>query len=321
MQALAFVLATGTRASAEVPRLVQLDYERQDGAVDCPDAAGIQAGVTARLGYDPFRDQAENHLRATVRQAAHALEARIEMTDAHGNLLAERRLFSRQGDCAELASSVELAISIAIDPLGSPKVAPSSTTDSSPAGDRSPTPPAEVAGSSSEMVDRSTPPPPISESIEVAVLGGLGSAPSANVGFMAGMAARRRDLSLGVEGRVDLPASASLRVGESSASLLVGSVVPCLHVGMVAACALATAGALHGAGHGLVNSRTVTVPYLGFGVRLAAAIPVTARLCITAHGDVTAPVTKTALTVDGSEVWSTPAVALALGLGIAAIFP
>ena len=122
--AVAILLGAGVPAYAEVPRQVQLDYERQDGAAACPDATTIRAGVAARLGYEPFAEQAEDHLRATIRQSGHTLEALIEMRDSQGHLKAERRLFSRQRDCSELASSVELAISIAIDPMGLPMVSP-----------------------------------------------------------------------------------------------------------------------------------------------------------------------------------------------------
>jgi hypothetical protein len=86
---------------------------------------------------------------------------------------------------------------------------------------------------------------------------------------------------------------------------------------MAAACLLATAGVERVAGHGLLDSRRATPPYLGFGARLALVLPITARVSLAVHSDVTAPVTQTKLTVDDSVVWTTPQVALALGIGVA----
>jgi hypothetical protein len=323
---LAIALVARASAFAEVPRPVHLDYERQDGAALCPDDAAIRAGVAARLGYEPFRDQADDHLRATLRQAGHVLEARIELTDAHGKLKAERRLVSRNRDCAELASSVELAIAIAIDPVGS---APPRSGEEPPA---SSTAGAAEAGAprdgDSARAEATTPPsgsssawPPIATRVEAGLLGGLQSAPAANLGFQAGAGLQSGAVSLGLEARVDLPASAPLRVGEASASLLVASLVPCAHAGMVAACVLVTGGAQRVAGHGLLDSRRATLPYLGFGVRLAFALPITARMSLALRGDVTAPVTETKLTVDDSVVWTSPPVAFTLGLGVAIRFP
>jgi len=125
-----------------------------------------------------------------------------------------------------------------------------------------------------------------------------------------------------IEASVHLPAAKSLRVGEAGAWLLAGSLVPCMHARPVSVCALATAGALRVAGQGgLVATRQATLPYLGFGVRAAASLPVTARAALTLHGDVTAPVTETKLTVDKDVVWTSPSVAITLGIGVAYRFP
>src|SRR5512142_2782645 len=65
---LTLALAPSASIAAEVPRTVQLEYERQEGAAQCPDDAAVRTGVAARLGYDPFRANADDHLRATIRQ-------------------------------------------------------------------------------------------------------------------------------------------------------------------------------------------------------------------------------------------------------------
>jgi len=329
-QVAAMVLCLTGAAFAQVPRQVRFEYARQDGAGSCPDLVTIQAGVAARLGYEPFSDRAGDLVRATIQQSGRGLEARIELTDAKGSPRAERKLASHQRDCAELASSVELAISIAIDPFRLSSALPLSDT-----GQRGPeatamagqgavdvsTQGASPDSVAKESVAPSTPRQPLSGRVEAGLLGAVGAAPSSALGFSAGAGIRAGNLSLAIEGRADLPASAPLRIGEASTSLLVASLVPCVHFRMMTTCALVSAGALRAAGHGLRDSRNVTLPYVAVGARLAAAIPLTHRLSLVIHGDLTTPLIEARVEVDGAAVWTSPIFAFALGLGVAANFP
>ena len=61
---------------------------------------------------------------ATVNRTGRTLEARIQIGGAGGAVSAERKLVSRESDCIELASAMELAISIAIDPLAGSRPRP-----------------------------------------------------------------------------------------------------------------------------------------------------------------------------------------------------
>ena len=316
--AVAAVLLTDAAAFADAPRFVHLEYERLEGAAACPEDAVIRAGVAARLGYEPFREGAPDRLRTTLRTAGYGLEARIELVDGRGNLKAARRLTSRNRDCSELAASVELAIAIAIDPMGGPR-----PRDDAPApaiADEPEPPPSRPAASPEPYVPgpaESPARPPLSWRAQAGLLGGWGSAPAPSLGFTVGGAVESEGWSLGIEGRADLPSSMALRAGEASAGLAVASLVPCLRFGMASACGLATGGVRQVAGDGLDNARHATVPYFAFGGRAAFALPISKRVALVLHGDVTAPVTKTRLTVDGEVVWTSPAIAVALGLGVA----
>ena len=325
-QALAIALLCDAPAFADVPRPVHLDYDRQAGAAACPDDATIRAGVRSRLGYDPFSDQANDRMRVTLRESGHVLEARIELTDAQGNLRAERRLISHSRDCAELASSVELAMAIAIDPL----VTAPAPTEEKPLPDGAPTKEMRQVpdrGTSAEATTTpaatgSSPSRPLLKRVEAGIIGAFGWLPAANLGLRASVGLQGELLSLNIEARADLPASKSLRVGEASAWLLAGSLVPCVHARAASACALATLGAMHVAGGGgLENPRHATLPYLALGVRAAALLPLTPAVSLAVHGDLTTPVTETRLTVGSEVVWSSPTVAIALGLGVAYRFP
>ena len=311
---------------AQTPRQVRFEYTRLQGGSACPDSATIQAGVSARLGYEPFDDHAGDVVRVTIQSSGHGLEARIEMTDDKGGPKAERRLVSRERDCAELASAVELAVSIAIDPF---RLAPATiqqgpgVTPAKPADHRSDK---ESARSGPAVcVDTapstSSPRGPLSGLATAGMVGSLGAAPSPAVGVAIGAALRAGSWSLGLEGRADFPTSKGLRAGEARTGLLAASLLPCAHLGVAAFCALGTAGALRASGHGLVDARQVTLPYAAVGARLALAFPVSPRWSVRFHGDVTAPLTESKVVVDGDVVWTSPILSAALGLGVAANFP
>lgn len=322
-QALAALLLAHSAAFAEVPRQVRLQYERQDGATACPDEASIRTGVASRLGYDPFREHADDAVRATVRQSGNQLEARIELRDGQGNLRAERRLISRRRDCGELASSVELSIAIAIDPIGPGAATPPSAEPAAAAATNGGklVAPTTTTPASPEVARAPAPAESLTTWLTVSALGGVGFAPSPNAGLELGGSLAGRQLSLGVEGRVDLPAHKGLRAGEASAYLLVGSVVPCVHVDRATVCALATAGVRRVAGHGLLDQRSASLLYLGLGGRVGLTLPLGERLALGLHGDITAPLTRTRLEVSDGVVWTSPPVAVALGIGLAMRFP
>jgi hypothetical protein len=60
---------------------------------------------------------------------------------------------------------------------------------------------------------------------------------------------------------------------------------------------------------------------MALGARLAFATPLTTKLSLMIHADLTAPLTQTELRVDNVAIWTSPVIALALGLGVAAHFP
>jgi len=304
--------AVALGAPAQTASRVRLDYQRGEGATSCPDATALQVGVAGRLGYDPFDDRAIRRLNVAIRQAGHGLEARIEMVDA-GALVAERRLVSRQRDCKELASSVELAIAIAIDPTGAPPASPAAPEQAptSPTLDPAPAPLSRPVTSSH----------PLAGDLAAMLVGGLRSAPSPSLGISLGGSLRGEVWSLGIEARADLPSSESLRVGSVKTSLYTGSLVPCLGSAHLAFCALATAGLLHGAADGLDHERDANFFFAAVGARIALGYPIDHRWSLALHADALSPLTEIDLTVDGGSVWSTSTLVCSVALGATAKIP
>lgn len=308
--------ASPGRARADASSRVRLDYQRGDAGAACPDASALQVGVAARLGYDPFDDEASELLRVGIRATPGGLEARIEMPGRDGATKAERRLVSRHRDCKELAASVELAISIAIDPSGGGARASTSRTASVSA--KSPPPPPMEPEPSPV---RASPVRPLQGDVSAMLVTGFGSAPSTSLGLSVGAALRGEFLSLGIEARADAPSSKSLPSGKVLGSLYTATLLPCLRATYLGFCALASAGMLQGSGEGLADSRRVTFFYAAVGARVMLAYPLGSRFGLGLHGDAVSPLTENNLAVDDQVVWSPSTLAFALSLGVTAKIP
>ncbi len=102
------------------------------------------------------------------------------------------------------------------------------------------------------------------------------------------------------------------------------SIVPCYEARFVGFCAVATAGPWRAAGKGLVDDRSVTIPYLALGARVVVRVPLTSALALVlALGAdlLWAPLVQAELRVDGQDLWTSPPLALSAGLGVAVRFP
>src|SRR4051794_6145771 len=108
--ALAPSLAAARIASA------RLTVERGQGAELCPDPHALRDAVVRRLGVDPFTDDGVTDIHVTVSGDSTGLHARIAIAGDPNRLSAERLLSSARLDCRDLADSIELALSIAINP-------------------------------------------------------------------------------------------------------------------------------------------------------------------------------------------------------------
>jgi len=321
--------AIATTAVAAPARSARLTYTRSANASDCPDVDVIRAGVAARLGYEPFDEHAEHVVSATVNRTGRTLEALIQIAGADGKPAAERKLVSRQSDCVELASALELAISIAIDPLaGSRPRRPPPAPPPSPPPPATPPPQVIVVH---EPAPPAAPPPapaprvPIGFQVRLGGLGAVGSGPAPAVGGTVQASVRRGSLSLGLEGRGDLASTTELYldgvcVGDMQTSLLMGSLVPCAFRGVLEGCALLSAGAIRASARDLDMPQQVSAPFLAVGARVGLQLPLGSIMSVGVHADLLAPLNQLILRVSGKPVWTSPPIAGAFGLTIGARF-
>lgn len=317
----------GAPLRAEDKPRYKLAFSRDAAASACPDAAGLRAAVAAKLGYDPFTDDAPRTLTVSFQKAGGEHRAQIELRDEAGAVTGARKLKSASPTCGPLADDVAQAIAIVVDPLYLSPPVPSASS-APPAASSVVTPP--PAPTVDEPEPPEPPPGPPPERFRGFVHAGsfvlAGTSPAGvGVGFVLGLGVRPRDRwSLGVEARYDLEGRATARGGgEVRGGLLAGQLVPCLHGGPLVACAVGQVGAFFGRSEGVVSPARRTTLYVAAGVRLAVEVPVIGPwLAVRLGLDVLAAATRTQLLLDGEEVWISAPVTGTLGLTVVGwVFP
>jgi hypothetical protein len=259
--------------SSPSSQLAHFDYQAPRAA-GCPTAEEVQAAIVRGLEADPFRSTAGLHLSVAIRSArdgSRGLTADIALSDEAGESLGLQRIRSRTGDCRVLSDAAALAARMILEPAGDTDSAtPSALPAATPASDTTPAAPvpAGVAASIS---------PPATSSrnhvewvFSLGPIAALGASLGPNVGAMAGVELRWRQLSLGVDLRADLPDSAALSPEASEqTSLIAAGLTPCRRFGFrlgsrsgaLAGCALLFLGREQADGVGLVQGQTLATFY------------------------------------------------------------
>lgn len=331
---------------AEQQTSAQLDYERPEDVEDCPDERSIRDAVSARLGYEPFTDDAVQTVVAAIRRTADGLLGRVELRGVGGELLGERELESPGFDCREFASALTLSIALAIDPLAM-GLAESGVVQEpdAQAGDeneeevenavqpaatpRDPTseaasqiePEAEVESQGSEpSVEEEDSRDRVAVRVRLNAHGSLGSAPGLAFGLDLQVGVRWRFFSIGLEGRTDLPASDEAFGGQVRSMLIHLSLVPCFHWRVIAGCAVIGGGALRGEGEGYYNDAHQYLQYWTVGGRFAVEVPLVRWLLFHAHLDLLGAPVRVELTIDDVIAWRSSPVAFTFGGGFSASF-
>jgi hypothetical protein len=309
--ALAVALAVALSADrAQARNFVRLQCDN-DGARVCPDGDALGTKVAERLGYNPFRSDAEQRVTVVFAQRDGKLHAAVKAQDARGTLIGERGLDSDDDSCAELSDSVALTITILVDApnLGAPPtvpvVAPEIRSDAPPASEP------RAAVTAPRLVPR----------LGMAALLSTGSAPSPAAGFTIFAGARRGPWSVGLGGRADLPASDTFASGGVRTSLRVGELVPCAHLGVGFGCAVLGLGAISAEGFSVPAARHLSAFYAHAGARLGAEVPVVSGFALRASVDLLAPITRTTVAIGNEDAFTTPVVSLTGGLGLVVLFP
>jgi len=239
-----------------------------------------------------------------------------------GQVVGTRTLTSSAADCNELASSIALALTIAIDPLGG---APSASASAPPSATASAPPRPEVTSAPVVPPTPSVAPSPPPRTLwPFAALGGIAAinaAPQLTFGLTTTFGLHAERYSIAIEGRVDAEVSARGPAGgDVRTSILAGALVPCLHRDVLMVCGIAAYGALRGVGSGVQEARDDRSPWAALGARLGLEATIYGPIAFRAHADALALLTRTTLRVQGEEAWTTKPFSILLGLGLVAHF-
>ena len=303
----------------------RLEYVVAPG-LRCPAMAQVMSEVSSRMAHDPWRRRARRVIHLQVTSTVGGMEARIWVRQASGRKVGKRTFRSVEGDCGELMEHVAFHLALVMDPLGvrtikKPRVKKMPPPKPAPAS--RPSIPIRTPGvrSGAEVGKRQ-------DRLAISVGGILAMGASAgdiSGGVTAQIRYRFWMMSVGLEGRVDLPGYddiAGVKDGRVGTTLMAASVLPCFHRRWLAVCGVFTAGAIRGQSRGLVPPRIKTLPYLAGGVRVGAEIDLSPTFSLRLYGDMVVPVPVTFEEDPPGQLvfWTTPVINGALGLALAAGF-
>jgi hypothetical protein len=315
---------------------VTLDYVAGSG---CPDAAAFKSVVITRLGYDPFIEDATDHV--LVRMAPHdrTTDGSIEWRDATGNWTGDQTFPSVGTDCPGLARAMAfvLAVQIQLQARASAAAPPTVTTplESQPppsanAAEPIPKPPlapTAVSGSPPEPAIANAMRPSPGDERPALRIGfgpsvgfGMSSAPILLGGAFGSLVWRRVSVELAAAASVPATTRRADGAGFSQQHLL-ASVAACAVVTRWSACALANAGEIRMAGENIDRPTSATAPLVEAGARVRFSQNLGDRGFVTAHADGVVNLIRWTASLDQVPVWTAPRLAAAFGVDAGVCFP
>jgi len=317
--ALASLGIAGAARADEPLAQATLSYAVAPGAEACPTEEVLRQLVALRLGYDPFVPAAAKGVGVAIARDARGYNAHITTSTDHG-APAARDIVSEGGSCDELAQSVVLAVSLAVDPRSfagprrpppSPPTPPPPLPPPPPADDAQPAPPPPPPGR--------LPPPatPWTIEVDVGARAGFGVVPTPSLGPVLDFRLARRAFALVVDAGADLPtgnaSKPSVTPGTVNASLLWAGAGLCAMPRIFFACGRLDIGATEGTGQVLAQHTGVT-PYSGLGLLAGAIYEPAPGYRASLRAELLAPFTRTTLNLAGDPIWVTPPVAGTVGV-------
>lgn len=328
---LAACAACASRVHAAPGDATRLEYARSERASACPDRAALKAAVNERLGYDPFFPAARQTIVVEIIDAEDELHARMRLVDEQGMIVGSRELREKVEQCDELVASLALAISIALDPSAALGEAPASATQAGrakpPPAEAAPEPvPVLVAQEHPQKNSRPRVPPSQTSAVDrerlqlaarAAFFSDLGRAPALAFGWRLGLDLGRDWFRFAAEFSQQLPASKPLpEKGRARASLLTGTLAPCLSGATLSGCGVLEVGALQTRGEDIENPASHATLYAAVGARLEYTPRLVGELQLLTQVEALTPLTPVSLQVVGAEVWRSPFLTVAAGIGL-----
>jgi hypothetical protein len=308
------LLAWAATTSAQERAAVRLSYEVAP-ELGCPEEREFRDTVAGRLGYDPFRADAPRLIETRIERRGARLHGTVRVKDANDAAVGSRQLQAGETECAELVSSLAVAVSILLDPLSA--AAPPADPPPPQPPPPPPKPPAPVAPPVCPEPSEPTDP------ARVFLAGHAGASVGVTPGFAIGPSVTAgvtwTRISIGLEGRVDFTPLPAPTDGDHEVRAAVFSAGPrgCFRAGIGIGCVAAQGGVFQAHGVDFTDERTPTGRFVSADVSAGLTLPISDVTRFEVLAELRAPVTRTSLTVGGETVWTAPPLALGLRFGVA----
>ncbi len=321
---LGVALAWPCAAGADGHRSATLHYVRAPGAERCLEQERLEAEISGRLGYAPFTDGAATRIDVRVEASGKGLRAFIRFDVAGSSAPRERVLDSPGTDCVELGASLALTIALAIDPVAATGAAPTPSAaatvpPAAPSVPRAaPTAPPQAAPVVTSVAPPAPPPPSWALGFLAGATVGTGTLPAPTFGPSVAVEVALARFAFGVEGRFDFPRTAEEDGSPRSVRAYAGRVSPlaCLRMRPLLLCAVPTFGVVHGDGQGVEFPASATTVWVAAGLRVGGDFFLTQRIWLRPTLEGQAVMTPTELRLNDREIWSSPPIAVSLGLAL-----
>jgi uncharacterized membrane protein len=306
---------------AENPALaVALDYAAPG---DCFDADDFKSIVIGRLGYEAFRDDAENHVHVRIAPHGRGFEGRIEWQNTEGKWIGERLLLSRNDSCLDLDRAMAFALALQIQLVAITQASPGKSPPAQekveagpPAPPVSPSVPSENVTSASERraAEPETGP---AFAIGAGALLGLGlSSTAAPLGrLFASLQWTHLSLELAAEAAWRTTTRRDDGAGFSQ-QVLLGDVAGCGILASWQACLLGKVGQVRVAGENVDSPASPSGSVVETGLRLAVTQALGRHAFVAAQVEGLVNVMLWRVTLDQVPVWTSPRFAGSLGINV-----
>jgi hypothetical protein len=112
----ACVFGVRATAASEPRSTFRLGWARGEGADACVDERELERRVRARLGRDPFNQEAEQSIEGDISSSAGRWRVELQVRDDTGARIGRRQLDVAETDCKRLTDAIVLAVALTIDP-------------------------------------------------------------------------------------------------------------------------------------------------------------------------------------------------------------
>lgn len=337
------MLCGTSEAMAQSPQVLpwRLDYAPgPDAPKNCPDKSYIKAALATKLGgRDPFIDDAPRSISVKLVLTPQRIEAHIEAHDENGEVVANHVTHAESWRCDQLADRTVFYLRDIIDPLTIPAAAPAASsssaapTPSAPSSAASPSvPPSPDRVEPSQPAARPSAPKAAARSagqLQLAVYANMGtawwSAPEAALSLAAGIEARWKWLSIGVEGQYDyawaLPTRLDVEAERAGVAALACGRHELLPPRISArACVFGDAALLSLQVQKVKRINEEDDLVIDVGVRLGGEFRLARFLGLQLQGDIAYVARHRELIVDGEELWRSPRLTGAVRVGLVVPF-